>query len=349
MNIHTYTITFYLTLFFSLINANEIQEMIHAEMQTSKGIILLSLEFEKTPLTVANFIGLAEGTIANSAKPQGVPFYNGLKFHRVIENFMIQGGCPQGNGRGNPGYKFADEFHPNLTHSGSGILSMANSGPGSNGSQFFITHIETPWLDNKHTVFGNVIKGQDVVDQIEQDDIIESIAIIRVGEKAEQFNAKDIFESEQKRLNKIIQEQTTQLQKEIDEILGNNAIETSTGLQYTIINEGIGATAKAGDIVSVHYSGYLMDGTKFDSSYDNNKPIQFPLGKRKVIAGWEEGIALLNIGAKAKFVIPPHLAYGPGGRGNIIPANATLIFDVELLDIQDAHHGHDHSDPNHRH
>ena len=338
-------IALYLTLFFSLINANQIQ----AEMKTSKGTILLNLEFEKTPLTVANFIGLAEGTITNSAKPQGESFYNGLKFHRVIADFMIQGGCPQGDGRGNPGYKFPDEFHPDLTHSVPGILSMANSGPGSNGSQFFITHIETPWLDNKHTVFGNVIKGQDVVDQIEQDDIIESITIIRVGEKAEQFNAKDIFESEQKKLNKIIQEQTAQLQKEIDKILGDNAIETSTGLQYTIINEGIGATAKAGDIVSVHYSGFLMDGTKFDSSYDNNKPIQFPLGKRKVIAGWEEGIALLNIGAKAKFVIPPHLAYGPGGRGNIIPANATLIFDVELLDIQDAHHGHDHSDPNHRH
>ena len=343
MNKHIYTITFYLILFFALINANEIQ----AEMKTSKGAILLNLEFERTPLTVANFIGLAEGTITNSTKPQGEPFYNGLKFHRVIENFMVQGGCPQGSGRGNPGYKFPDEFHPDLAHSGPGILSMANSGPASNGSQFFITHIGTPWLDNKHTVFGSVIKGQDVVDRIEQNDIIESITIIRKGEKAEQFDAKNIFESELKRLNKIAQEEAAQLQKQIDEIL-TNGIETSTGLQYTIIKEGEGPTAKSGDIVSVHYSGFLMDGTKFDSSYDRNQPIEFPIGKGRVIPGWEEGIALLNIGAKAKLIIPPHLAYGARGSRGVIPPNATLIFDVELINIQDAHH-HDHNDPHHHH
>jgi len=180
MNRHTHTIAFYLTLFFNLINANEIQDnIIHAEMQTSKGIILLNLEFEKTPLTVANFIGLADGTIANSANPQGVPFYNGLKFHRVIENFMIQGGCPQGTGTGGPGYQFKDEFHPTLRHNTAGILSMANSGPGTNGSQFFITHTETPWLDNNHTVFGSVItdSDQEVVNTIAQNDRIESISI----------------------------------------------------------------------------------------------------------------------------------------------------------------------------
>ena len=145
-----------------------------------KGEIIIELEYEKTPITVANFVSLAEGTMKNSSKSLGVPYYNGLKFHRVIDNFMIQGGCPNGNGMGDPGYKFQDEFHPELKHDKAGVLSMANSGPNTNGSQFFITHNETPWLDNKHTVFGYVISGQEIVDAIEQDDIIEKITIERI-------------------------------------------------------------------------------------------------------------------------------------------------------------------------
>jgi cyclophilin family peptidyl-prolyl cis-trans isomerase len=169
------------------------QDGLYAKFNTSKGDIIVALEYQKTPGTVGNFIALAEGNLENSVKSQGTPYYDGLKFHRVIPDFMIQGGCPQGTGTGNPGYKFDDEFHPDLKHDTPGILSMANSGPGTNGSQFFITHIETPWLDEKHTVFGKVEKGQDVVDAIKQGDKINTLEIIRVGADAENFNAIEAF------------------------------------------------------------------------------------------------------------------------------------------------------------
>ena len=142
--------------------------MLKATFKTNKGDINLELHAEKAPLTVANFVNLCK---------KG--YYDGLKFHRVIPDFMIQGGCPLGTGTGGPGYQFKDEFHPTLRHDTAGVLSMANSGPGSNGSQFFITHIETPWLDNNHTVFGTVVTESDqkVVDSIAQNDVIESISI----------------------------------------------------------------------------------------------------------------------------------------------------------------------------
>ena len=162
---------------------------IYAKFITSKGEILTTLTFEKTPGTVGNFIALAEGNLENSAKPLGTPYYNGLTFHRVIPNFMIQGGCPLGTGTGSPGYQFDDEFHSDLKHDKPGVLAMANAGPATNGSQFYITHVPTPWLDNKHTVFGTVVTGQNVVDAIAQDDVLTSIEIVRVGKDAENFNA----------------------------------------------------------------------------------------------------------------------------------------------------------------
>ena len=304
-----------------------------AKIVTAKGDILIELEFEKTPMTVANFVGLAEGTIENTAKDLGQPYFDGLKFHRVIKDFMIQGGDPTGTGRGGPGYKFSDEFHPDLKHDRPGILSMANAGPGTNGSQFFITHKETPWLDNKHSIFGHVIEGQDVVDAIAQDDIIDSVIIIRTGDKAKAFNAAEIFKTKQVEAEKVAQAKAEKAQKEMEE-LTKNAISTDSGLKYIMLQEGEGDNPYPGQTVIVHYSGFLMDGTKFDSSVDRGTPFEFKLGGR-VIKGWNEGIALLNTGAKAKFIIPPHLAYGPNGAGGVIPPNATLIFEVELLEIKD--------------
>ena len=314
-------------------NNSNLETGMYAKINTTKGDILIQLEYEKTPLTVANFVGLAEGIMKNNKKDLGVPYYDGLKFHRVIADFMIQGGCPDGNGMGGPGYKFADEFHNDLKHDKEGILSMANSGPTTNGSQFFITHKATPWLDGKHSVFGHVIEGMDVVNSIAQDDVMNTITILRKGASAKAFNAPKVFKAAQKELEKIEAEKAALAAKAIKELTKGATI-TKSGLAYFMIKEGGGVQASAGKTVSVHYTGKLADGTKFDSSYDRNAPIEFPLGERKVIPGWDEGIALLKVGGKATFIIPPHLAYGERGAGGVIPPNATLIFEVELMGVK---------------
>lgn len=172
----------------------KLEKGLYAEIETNRGKILIKLEFEKAPLTVANFVGLAEGKIKNSAKGEGVPYYDGLTFHRVIANFMIQGGDPNGNGQGGPGYSFKDEIVPEFKFTGPGILAMANAGPATNGSQFFITHVPTPWLDGKHTIFGHLISGQDIVNQTQQGDKIVHVKIIRKGKAAKKFKAEKVFE-----------------------------------------------------------------------------------------------------------------------------------------------------------
>lgn len=306
------------------------QDGLYAKFNTTKGEILVNLEFEKTPGTVGNFVALAEGNLENSAKPQGTPYYDGLKFHRVIPDFMIQGGCPLGTGTGNPGYKFDDEFHPDLKHSGPGVLSMANAGPGTNGSQFFITHVETPWLDGKHTVFGNVVDGQDVVDAVAQGDAIESLEIVRVGADAKNFNAIEAFRVFEGAREARIQAEREAKKAELDK-LSEGFEETASGLRYQIIQKGDGKKAEAGATVSVHYKGQLADGTVFDSSYKRNQPLEFQVGVGQVISGWDEGILLLNVGDKARFVIPSDLGYGSAGAGGVIPPNAILVFDVELM------------------
>ena len=306
---------------------------LYAKFNTSKGEILVNLEFEKTPGTVGNFVALSEGNLENDSKPQGTPYYDGLKFHRVIADFMVQGGCPLGTGTGSPGYSFDDEFHPELKHDVPGILSMANSGPASNGSQFFITHVATPWLDNKHTVFGKVIEGQDIVDAVAQGDTLDSIEIVRVGEAAENFNSIEAFRVFEGSRGKKEEEAKKTAKEAMDKIAAGYD-ETPSGLRYKILQEGNGVKAEKGKTVSVHYKGQLLDGQVFDSSYQRKQPIDFTLGVGQVIAGWDEGIQLLKVGDKARFVIPSNIAYGSQGAGGAIPPDATLIFDVELMNVK---------------
>ena len=304
-----------------------------AIISTSKGEIKIELEFEKTPGTVGNFVGLSLGVINNSIKPLGEAYYNGLKFHRVINDFMIQAGCPLGTGTGDPGYKFDDEFHNDLKHDRPGIISMANAGPSTNGSQFFITHVETPWLDNKHTVFGNVINGMDIVNSISQNDEIISIKINAVGDKAKAFDAAKAFEEFNKsKADRIKKEKEKELKMLKD--LSKGFSKTSSGLLYKFEKENNSQKPSNGNKVKVHYKGMLLDGTVFDSSFKRNQPIEFTLGIGQVIKGWDEGISLLGIGDKASFIIPSDLAYGASGAGGIIPPNATLVFEVELISAE---------------
>jgi peptidyl-prolyl cis-trans isomerase A (cyclophilin A) len=304
---------------------------IYAKFETSKGNIYTNLEHKKTPLTVANFIGLAEGSMPNKSKAAGIPFYNGLKFHRVIPNFMIQGGCPLGTGTGDPGYKFADEFDASLTHSGPGILSMANSGPGTNGSQFFITHVATPWLNNKHSIFGHVIKGQEVVDAILQGDSLISIQILRKGAEAEAFDGAKKFAEEQANAAKKMAEKEAAMKIAAEKASAEFKNVTPSGLKYIVISEGTGPKPVATSNVKVHYTGMLTDGTIFDSSVKRGTPIDF--GLNQVIPGWTEGVQLMNEGSKYKLYIPYMLGYGEQGYPGVIPPKSDLIFEVELIKI----------------
>ena len=344
---------------------NDLDDGMYADLQTDRGDILLKLEYEKTPITVANFVSLAEGTNAYvDEKFKEKPFYDGLKFHRVVKDFVVQGGDPRGNGSGGPGYKFEDEFPMDdqgnllLSHDSPGTLSMANGGPDANGSQFFITHKETKFLDGRHTVFGHVIIGQDVVDSIQKDDVINKIEILRVGKNAKKFDASAVFndyfnkiEEEQKELEKKKEEAKAKFLKFIE----NNevkAIVLPSGLKIISIKSGSGVKPKTGSKVQVYYAGYFTTGDLFDSNVKDvaiihdkynrvreqrggYKPV--PMGyspDAQLIPGFREGLQQMNYGDKVIILVPSHLAYGEQGSRGVIPPNSDLIFELEIVDDQ---------------
>ena len=305
---------------------------LYAVLHTTKGDITLLLEHEKTPMTVANFIGLAEGTLNINGKH--ARYYDNLTFHRVIENFMIQGGCPKGTGTGGPGYTFPDEIVDTLKHTTAGVLSMANAGPGTNGSQFFITHVPTPWLDGKHTVFGHVVEGQGVVDTIAQGDKIKHVEILRKGASATSFTVtRETFTQYVLDVEERNKKAQGKEQAKLDAELKNrfpDATITPSGLRYVVKKAGDGKKNPAyGQKVTVHYTGSLLDGRVFDSSVRRGSPAQFAIGE--VIEGWNEALMTMSAGEQRILIIPPELGYGTMGYPGVIPPNAYLIFDVELI------------------
>lgn len=335
---------------------NTLSDGLFAKLETNKGTIVLALEFQKTPITVANFVSLAEGTNPYVKKElKGKPFYDGLKFHRVIADFMIQGGDPLGTGAGEPGYRFKDEF-TDLKHDKGGILSMANSGPETNGSQFFITHKDTPWLDGKHTVFGHVVEGMSVVNAIAQNDVITKVTIIRNGALAKKFNATKVFTDyfankeaiaakEKAQFEAIAKAKAAQIEK-----VKTTGTKTPSGLVYEIIRKGSDVKPAEGTEVLFHYAGYFENGQLFDSSYEDvNKaygkldanraaqngyqPFPFKIGtKTGMIPGFIEALGLIHLNEKIIAVMPSNLCYGERGAGNVIPPNATLVFELEIMD-----------------
>jgi peptidylprolyl isomerase len=346
MNTHTFSAGIGLLSLFFLLGSScaadnaALGNGLFARITTSQGDIVVRLEYQKTPLTVCNFVALAEGKM-NAAS--GKRFYDGLTFHRVIskangdpQDFMIQGGDPQGNGSGGPGYRFPDEIDPSLRHDMPGILSMANAGPGTNGSQFFITIVPTSWLDGRHTVFGRVVQGQDVVNKIKQGDKIVKVTIIRNGPAAKEFKAdQDTFDA---LLADITAGAAEKIQAKRDADISQiereypNAATTPSGIRYVIQKQGSGAKPERGNTVQVKYKGMLLSGDVFDSSDIQGRPIEFPVGTGRVIPGWDETVLDMRLGESRVVIIPPELAYGEQAVGNgLIPAHSFLIFEMELL------------------
>ena len=309
---------------------------VFAIMETSKGSIVLELFYKKTPLTVTNFVGLAEGTLDAH---KGKRFYDGLTFHRVIADFMIQGGDPEGSGRGGPGYRFADECMDDLKFDKPGYLAMANAGPGTNGSQFFITHVPTDWLNGKHTIFGQVVNkdSQDVVNAVQQGDKIVKVTIVRQGAEAEKFTAtqadfdKHASEAKAKAAERAKAAAAAKI-KEVEEKFPGFS-KDSNGIYFKTTKEGNGNKIGGKRKVAVEYKGYFVSGQVFDQSKGRG-PLEFTTAGGQMIPGFDIMVQDMKIGEKRTIVLPPSQAYGDNGIPGVIPGGAYLAFDIELTKVK---------------
>ncbi|MFC1556145.1 peptidylprolyl isomerase [candidate division KSB1 bacterium] len=325
-----------------------------AEISTTKGLIVAKLEYEKTPMTVANFVGLAEGTIQNEAHPVGTPYFDGSVWGRVVPGHVIQGGSPvKGESRG-PGYQFPNEIDLSLSHGKAGMLGMANGGPHTNSSQFYITLGDRSYLDGNYTVFGSVISGMDVVNSIVQGDSMKSIVIVRNGKKAEGFRPgtesfRQMVEEAKKRIEREEKEKEVREQEIIAE-KWPDAATLETGVKYQIITEGSGNKPTDGSKLTVRYKGMFLDGTEFYSTAENGvsaysetaESFEFEIGTNKMNPGFDAALRDMQKGETRIAIIPPEQAYGRGGlytreregtKRFVISPYTTLVYEIELLDI----------------
>ena len=327
---------------------------LYAELKTNKGLIVLQLEFKKVPMTTANFVGLAEGTIKNSALPEGIRYYDGTIFHRVVPNHVIQAGAPSGTEKTGPGYAYPNEIYPKLSHNRAGILGVANGGPHTNGSQFYITLSDRSYLDGNYSIFGHVVEGMEVVNRIVREDLVESVTVVRVGGQAKKFRPDTAS------FNKLVEDAKERVQKEEEKkkrkeekIIQKNwpeAITAENGAGYVIVKEGTGAKPEEGAKLKVVYTGQFMDGRTFSSSADQGKPVptaeatpfEYIVGKSRVNPGFDAALMDMKKGEKRILILPSPLAYRTSGfygkekKGEkrfVISPNTTLVYEVELLDI----------------
>lgn len=309
----------------TLSSAKDLEPGLYAQMDTTKGIIVLKLFYKKVPMTVINFTGLADGKF-KTTRGEGVKYYDGLTFHRVIKGFMIQGGDPKGNGSGGPGYNFPDEFVPELRHDSAGILSMANAGPGTNGSQFFITHAPTPWLDDKHTVFGKVVSGMNVVNAIEQGDMIKRVTILRMGKDAQSFkNTQDDFQSIQK---DIQQTRLDQFKETFEKKMLQRHPEAKTlkpGMMVVTLKEGEGSKPAFGDTVLAHVTNMFVEGQVIKTTKDTD-PHPVVIDDKNIYA---QTLGTMSKGGVKRLLIS-HMILG----GQFQQMKMDLVIELELVDIK---------------
>ncbi len=318
---------------------------VYAKMVTSRGTIVLELFYQKAPLAVINFAGLAEGKLGTT-RGSGTHFYDGLVFHRVVKTpkpFVIQGGDPYGTdpkraGTGGPGYTWPDEIVPGLNHDSAGILSMANSGPDTNGSQFFITLAPAPFLDGHYTVFGRVVQGMDVVNSIEKGDQIRKVTILRIGSAAQDF--RDDQQAFDAAKAKVLADRAQASKQALESSLAQirkkwpNAQVGADNIRYIVEKQGSGDKPKSGETVTMDYTASLIDGTQFDSS-DKHGPVVFPVDSGRMrLPGWDKMAQDMRPGEKRLVILPPDQAFGAQGVPGAIPPNSVIVLDLTLVSVK---------------